>query len=104
MGILEIRAFRRLWLGQAISQFGDALYALLFFFMVDKLTGKAAMVGYVGALQAAHFLLVGPYAGMIADRFDSRSVMLFADLVSAIILAALCGVLLVPSTIHVEVR
>jgi DHA3 family macrolide efflux protein-like MFS transporter len=95
--ILEIRAFRRLWVGQAVSQFGDALYALLFLFMVDKLTGKAAMVGYVGALQAAPFLLVGPYAGVIADRFDRKRVMLFADLSSALILVALCGVLLVNS-------
>ena len=92
--ILEIRAFRRLWVGQAVSQFGDALYGLLFLFIVDKLTGKAAMVGYVGALQAAPFLLVGPYAGLVADRFDRRLVMLFADVASAVILAALCGVLL----------
>src|SRR4051812_33398009 len=93
--ILEIRAFRRLWLGQAISQFGDALYSLLFLFMVDKLTGKAAMVGDVGAIQAAPFLLFGPYAGLVADRLDRRRVMLFADLASAAILALLCVQLLV---------
>ncbi len=93
--ILEIGAFRRLWLGQAISQFGDALYGLLFLFIVDKLTGSAAMVGYVGALNAAPFLLFGPYAGLVADRFDRKRVMLFADLTSAAILAALCVALII---------
>jgi len=101
--ILEIRAFRRLIIGQAVSQFGDALYALLFLFMVDKLTGKAAMVGYVGALQAAPFLLFGPYAGVVADRFDRRRVMLAADLASATVLAGLCGVLIVNSRPHIGV-
>ena len=101
--ILEIRAFRRLWVGQAVSQFGDALYTLLFLFMVDKLTGKAAMVGYVGALEAAPFLLFGPYAGVLADRLDRRRIMLFADLVSALVLAGLCVVLLVYPKPHVGV-
>ncbi len=101
--ILEIPAFRRLWAGQAISQFGDALYALLFLFIVDKLTGKAAMVGYVGALQAAPFLLAGPYAGVVADRFDRKKIMLFADMASALILSALCAVLAVYAHPHVSV-
>ena len=93
--VLQIRPFRRLWLGQAVSQFGDALYFLLFLFMVDKITGSAAMVGYVGALQALPFLLFGPVAGAVADRFDRRRVMLFADIASAFLLTALTVWLLV---------
>jgi MFS family permease len=86
--VLKIENFRRLWMGQAVSQFGDSLYALLFLFMVDKITGSAAMVGYVGALEALPFILLAPYAGVIADRLDRRKVMLFADLASAGILFA----------------
>lgn len=88
-GVLAIPAFRRLFIGQAISQFGDALYFLLFLFIVDRITGSAAMVGYVGALEAIPFLLFGPYAGAIADRFDRKRVMLFSDLSATGILLAL---------------
>jgi len=89
--VLSIPAFRRLWLGQAISQFGDAFYYLIFVFMVNQITGDPAMVGYVGALQAIPFLLLGPYAGVIADRVDRRLVMLASDLASAALLLALAA-------------
>ncbi|MCX7800041.1 MAG: MFS transporter [Fimbriimonadales bacterium] len=87
--VLAIPAFRRLWLGQAISQFGDAFYYLIFVFMVNQITGNPAMVGYVGALQAIPFLLLGPYAGVLADRLDRRLVMLGSDLASAALLLGL---------------
>jgi MFS family permease len=78
--------FRALWLGQAISQLGDAFYYVVFMFMVQKVTNSSLMVGYVGALEALPFLLVGPYAGVLVDRIDRRSIMLLSDV--------LCGVLL----------
>lgn len=87
--VLKIPAFRKLWLGQAVSQFGDALYFMTFLFMVGKLTGSAAMVGYVGALKALPYLLLGPYAGVLADRVDRKWIMLGSDLLSAFILLAL---------------
>lgn len=90
---LQIPAFRRLWVGQAVSQFGDALYGLLFLFMVDRLTGSAAMVGFVGALQALPFLVLGPYAGALADRIDRKRVMLLADLSSALLLFGFAALL-----------
>ncbi len=85
--VLRVRPFRNLWLGQAISQFGDAFYYVVFLFMVKKITGSAAMVGYVGALEAIPYLLFSPYAGVLADRLDRRRIMLSSDLVSAAILA-----------------
>jgi len=94
-GVLRHRDFRNLWLGQAISQFGDACYALIFLFMVQKLTGSNALVGYVGALQALPFVILGPYAGAVADRIDRRTLMLAADLCSTVLLGgfALCLVM-----------
>lgn len=81
--ILELRDFRRLWIGQAVSLLGDALYALIFLFMVSKLTNDPVLVGYVGAIQALPFLILSPYAGVVADRYDRRKVMLFSDIASA---------------------
>jgi len=87
--VLKIRSFRNLWLGQAVSQLGDALYFLIFLFMVGKLTNSPAMVGYVGALKALPYLVVGPYAGVLADRFDRKLIMLLADILSAFVLVIL---------------
>lgn len=85
---LRIRDFRNLWIGQTVSQFGDAVYGLLFIFMADRLTRDPAFVGLVAALTALPFLIVGPIAGVVADRHDRRRVMLAADLFSALVLGA----------------
>lgn len=84
--VLRIRAFRNLWLGQAISQIGDALYYVSFLFMVQKVTGSAAMVGYTGAVEALPYLLVMPYSGVLADRVDRKRIMLVSDLLCAALL------------------
>lgn len=79
--VLQYRSFRDLWLGQSISQLGDAFYFVTFMFMAEKLTGSLAMVGIVGALEAIPYLIFSPYAGVIADRVDRRRVMWLSDVV-----------------------
>lgn len=85
--VLKIDGFRRLWIGQAASQFGDSLYFLIFLFMVDRITKNPAMVGSVAAVQALPFLFLGPWAGALADRLDRRKLMVLADFASAGLLA-----------------
>lgn len=93
--ILALRDFRNLWLGQTVSQLGDAVYGLLFLFMTDKITKRPDLVGLVAAATALPFLFVSPFAGVVADRIDRRKIMLWCDLSSAILLAAFAGLLLV---------
>ena len=84
--VLRHAPFRNLWLGQAISEAGNAFYFVTFMFMAGELTHSKAVVGYVGAAETIPFLLLGPYAGVVADRFDRRQIMLLSDLGSALIL------------------
>ncbi|GAB4459361.1 MAG: MFS transporter [Armatimonadaceae bacterium] len=84
--ILRIPAFRNLYLGQTISQLGDALYYLIFLFMVEKITGDPRWVGVAGVAQALPFLLLSPQAGVLADRLDRRRIMLAADFLSTFVL------------------
>jgi predicted MFS family arabinose efflux permease len=94
---LRIPEFRNLWLGQTVSQLGDALYGLVFVFMANRVTGgRSDIVGLVAAATALPFLLFGPAAGVAADRYDRRRLMLGADLASAAILLAFVGYLVAP--------
>ena len=86
--VLRHRAFKNLWLGQAISQFGDAFYYVVFMFMVKKLTNDAAMVGLVGAVETLPFLFFSAYGGVLADRMDRRKIMLWSDILSGLLLLA----------------
>jgi MFS family permease len=90
----ENRNFRLLWLGQTISQLGDwfnyvALYALLF-----ELVGSASSVALLMVMQLLPIGLVGPTAGLVADRCDRRRIMIGADLIRG---ALILGLLLVRS-------
>lgn len=95
MQLLRIPAFRNLWLGQAISQIGDALYYVAFMFMVKKITGQNAMVGYIGAVEVLPYFIFGPFTGVLADRIDRRKILLWSDLLCGILLLGLalsaCG-------------
>ncbi len=86
--VLRLPTFRRLWLGQAVSQLGDSFYFVIFMFMVQKITGSAAMVGFVGAAETLPYLLLSLYGGVLADRLDRRRIMLSSDLVSGGVLLA----------------
>lgn len=84
--ILELRDFRRLWIGQVVSQFGDAMYFLIFLYMVDRITQNPAIVGAVAVVQAVPYLLFSAWAGALADRLDRRVLMVFSDVGSAALL------------------
>jgi MFS family permease len=58
------------------------------------LTGSAAKTGYVGAIQFAPLVLLSPAAGVAADRFDRRRLMIASDAVGATAVAALAAAVL----------
>ena len=84
-GVLAIPAFRRLWQSMAFSSLGDWLGLLATTAMAAKLsqgnysTANFAIAGvFIARLLPAVFL--GPIAGVIADRFDRRKLMVVADI------------------------
>ncbi len=86
------RNFRRLWLGQVVSQLGDWLDYVALFTLLLHLTGSGTVVA---AMLVARFLptvFVGPLAGVVVDRFDRKRIMVAADLCRAV---AVLGLLLI---------
>ena len=83
--VLSIPAFRKLWNSMAFSSFGDWLGLLATTALAQELAGsdykKAnfAIAGvFIVRLLPAVFL--GPIAGVIADRFDRRRLMIVCDI------------------------
>lgn len=70
--------------------------------MINKITGEASMVGFNGALETLPFLLLGPHAGVLADRVDRRKIMLVSDIVCALVLLLLAAVVLLNGKPPVE--
>jgi MFS family permease len=79
LGVLGIRNFRLLFLGQATSSFGDRLAPIALAFAVLDLTRSASDLGFVLAAQTAPMLLLVAVAGVWADRLPRQLVMLSSD-------------------------
>ena len=86
--LLRIKDFRNLWFGQAISRIGDAFYFLGPMFVIHKIYNDNAMVGWVGAVEALPYLLFGTVGGAVADRIDRKKIMVWSDMLSAVLLFA----------------
>ena len=99
-GLLGDRRFRLLFVGQALSNFGDAAATIAVAFAVLGIGGSASDLGVVLAARyvpLAGFLLVG---GVVADRLPRRRLMLGSDTVRALTQATL-AVLLLSGAAHV---
>lgn len=96
--VLRIRPFRSLWLGQAISQLGDAFYFVIFMFMVKKITNDDAMVGFVGAVDTLPFLLFSMVGGTLADRMDRKKLMVASDIICGVALSLFAAVIALNAT------
>ncbi len=72
-------AFRRLYVAQLISFAGDWFATVALLGLVLELTGSAFAASLVIVLQTGGFALASPVAGVLADRFDRRALMVVAD-------------------------
>lgn len=80
--------FRRLWIGQVVSEIGDWLNNIAVFALVIHLAGTAhegRAVAFYSLARHVPLFLFGPIAGVIVDRFDRRLVMIAADILRALL-------------------
>lgn len=67
-------AYRRLWIGQAISGFGQQMSVVAVAWEVWVLTQSSFSVGLVGLAGLLPLVLGGLYGGALVDAFDRRTV------------------------------
>src|SRR4051812_2712739 len=86
---LRRRNLRRLFAGLVVSQAGDWLYNLALLAFVYERTGSTTWVGVTTAARILPEVVLGPIGGVLADRHDRRVVMVCADVLRAVSMAAL---------------
>ena len=85
--LLKNRSFTYLWVGQFISQSGDAVFDIALLWLVLTTTGSTALVGLTQAAILIPAVLVSPFAGVYADRANRRNTMVVSNLVQGIVTA-----------------
>lgn len=91
--LLGIADFRRLWIAQVVSDFGDSLTLFSLMFLVQRLTGDEAAVASILIATALPALVVGMVAGVWVDRWNLKWTMVGSDLIRAVLVVGLLGVM-----------
>ena len=84
--------FRLFFFGQIVSMSGTWMQALAQNWLVLELTSSGIALGITVGLQFGPVLLLGPWAGVLADRVDKRRLLVITQTVAAL-LAVVLGVL-----------
>jgi MFS family permease len=85
---LRHRDFALLWSGMAISAIGDGLYFVAIAFQVYALSNKPSALSIVGFAWSVGFLALVLTGGVVSDRIDRRRLLMAADAVRMVVLAA----------------
>ena len=78
------RNFRYLWWGNVVSLLGDWFNLLASAALVTELTSSGVAISYLFLVRFLPQFLFSPIAGVIADRYDRRKIMILADLLRAV--------------------
>ncbi|MFW5950723.1 MAG: MFS transporter, partial [Gemmatimonadota bacterium] len=89
---LRARNFRLYFTGQGLSLVGTWMQRIAMAWLVYRLTGSALVLGLVGFAGRIPTLLLAPFAGVAADRWDRRRILYVTQtlsMVQALVLATL---------------
>lgn len=82
--------YARLWLAQVVSLLGDWFNTIVLSSLVSRYSGGSGLA--VSAFLLARFippLVIGPFAGVLADRFDRKRLLIFSDLSRSLVVLML---------------
>lgn len=77
--------FRTLWLASLISMMGDWFNTIASVILVNRYTDTGVAVGALFLARALPPFLMGPFAGVVADRFNRKTILIATDILRAFI-------------------
>jgi MFS family permease len=92
-------ALARLLVGEFVSSIGDWLYLVALLVVVYRSGASPVVLGIVGAARIVPYILLSVPAGIAADRYDRRLILIGTDLARGVIMLALTALTLVDGSI-----
>ena len=96
-------ALARLLLGEFVSGIGDWLYLIAILVIIYAESDSPLLLGIVGAARILPYVLLSVPAGMVADRFDRRMVLLVTDVARGALMLALVAAVALDASVVVIV-
>lgn len=91
------RNFRYLWAGQVVSLLGDWFNLIASASLIAELSESGLAIGGLFVVRMLAQLLATPFAGVAADRYNRKRILIMTDITRAI---TVCGFLLVREPQH----
>ena len=76
--------YRYLWLGAVVSQIGDWFNLIASALVIQQLTSATSAVSLLFLARFLPLFFFSPFAGVLADRFDRRTIMVASNLLRAV--------------------
>jgi len=92
------RNFRCLWAGQVVSLLGDWFNLIASAILIADLTGSGLALGFLFTIRMIAPFVIAPIAGICADRYNRKHLLIITDVARAIIVF---GFLFVQNESHV---
>lgn len=76
--------YRNLWLARVVSNLGDWFNLLASAALITQLTGAGTALSYLFLARLLPFFIMSPIAGVFADRYERRAIMIATDILRTV--------------------
>ncbi len=87
--VLGNKNYFLLWIGQSISEIGTDIFHIGLIWLVISVTGSAASVSLLFVLLILPSIIIGPWAGVLVDKWNKKKVIVISDVIRGIIAIAM---------------
>ena len=91
--VSENHNYRRLWLSQVVSNFGDWFGLLAVYALITKYSDSEFLLGLIIVVKMLSLAFFSPLAGYITDRFNRRQLMILCDGLRALLMIGMLAVI-----------
>ena len=101
--VLSNGPLARLMFGEFVSSIGDWLYLVALLVVIWQETQDPVLLGLVGSLRIVPYIVLSVPAGIVADRFDRRLVLLATDVARGVIMLLIAAAVILELSVWVIV-
>ncbi|MGE5599355.1 MAG: MFS transporter, partial [Bacteroidota bacterium] len=86
-------SFFRFWCAAVINRSGDSLDTIAHMWLVLELTGSTMMMGTIMVANMLPSIILGPFTGVLADRWDRKRLVVICDIMRGLVMAGVAALL-----------
>ena len=97
------RNFSLLWQGQIVSSIGKQTFAVAAMLWLKQITESGTLMGLVMTAAIAPMVILGPIAGVLVDRWDSRRLIAWTDLAGGFLVLGAAAFFFFPASLPARI-